>query len=306
MEDSRAAVVVDGLVKRYGGTVVVKDVSFEVRRGDVFALLGPNGAGKTTTLEILEGYRAPTSGRVSVFGLSPQRDAAALKQRVGVMIQENGLYLSITPREALTLWSHFYRNGRTPAELLDLVGLQKAAQTQYRRLSGGQKRRLALALALVGRPELLFLDEPTAGLDPEARRATWDLIRSLREEGVTVFLATHYLEEAQQLADRVAIIRKGGIAAYGDLRTLLGGDESVRVRTNARLPLAFYTSVPGVERGRQGPDGATFLETTCPREVIAELTARLRDAGVTPLEIAVGDRSLEDLFFDLTEIEQTA
>ncbi len=305
MGDPGTAVSVDGLVKRYGSAVAVNGISFEVRRGEVFALLGPNGAGKTTTIEILEGYRSPTSGRVSVLGLDPGKDGTGLKQRVGVMLQENGLYLTITPKEALRLWSRFYTRPRDPDELLVLVGLHDAADTRYRRLSGGQKRRLALALALTGTPEILFLDEPTAGLDPQARRTAWDLIRSLQAEGVTILLATHYLEEAQRLADRVAIIRGGSLAAYGELDVLLQGDESVRVRTDTPVSADLFTSIPSVLQVRGEPDGVTVLGTARPRDTVAELAARLRDAGITPREIAVGHRSLEDLFFDLTSTEES-
>lgn len=306
MSDPGTAVSVDGLVKRYGSRTAVRGISFEVRRGEVFALLGPNGAGKTTTIEILEGFRSPTAGRVAVLGLDPGKAGPRLKSRIGVMLQENGLYLTITPNEALRLWSHFYPQPRDPDELLALVGLQDAATTRYRRLSGGQKRRLALALALIGNPELLFLDEPTAGLDPQARRAVWDLIRSLRGAGVTVLLATHYLEEAQRLADRAAIIREGVLAAYGDLDALLRGDESVRVRTDVPVAAELFGSIPTVQTVRQEDDRITVLGTSCPREAVAGAAARLRDAGITPREITVGNRSLEDLFFDLTSPEESA
>jgi ABC-2 type transport system ATP-binding protein len=306
MGEPDAAVVVDGLVKRYGGTQAVNGLSFTVGYGEVFALLGPNGAGKTTTIEILEGFRRPTSGRVLMLGLDPIRGGRALKPLIGVMLQENGLYLTITPREALRLWSTFYPHPHRPEELLELVGLEDAAETRYRRLSGGQKRRLALALALVGHPRLVFLDEPTAGLDPQARRATWEIIRSLRDSGVTVLLATHYLDEAERLADRVAIIRDGTMAAYGSLQGLLPGDQSVRVRTDGRVPEGLFASIPAVQRVRHEADGVVVLESPCPRETVADLAARLRDAAITPREITVGRRSLEDLFFDLTEMEEKA
>jgi ABC-2 type transport system ATP-binding protein len=305
MFDPGTAVSVDGLVKRYAGRAAVNGISFDVRQGEVFALLGPNGAGKTTTMEILEGYRSPTAGRVRVLGLDPHRAGPRLKSRIGVMLQENGLYLAITPVEALRLWSRFYPRPRDPDDLLRLVGLVDAGTTRYRRLSGGQKRRLALGLALIGNPELLFLDEPTAGLDPQARRAVWDLIRSLRNAGVTILLATHYLEEAQRLADRAAIIRDGAMAAYGDLDALLQGDESVRVRTDAPVAPDLLQSIPTVRGVRQGTDGVAILDTSCPRDTVAELAARLRDAGITAREITVGNRSLEDLFFDLTSSEES-
>lgn len=306
MSESGPAVVVDGLVKRYGRTTAVDGLSFSVNRGEVFALLGTNGAGKTTTIEVLEGYRRPTSGRVSILGADPSRESASLKARIGVMLQDNGLYLTITPLEALRLWARFYPRSRHPEELLELVGLSEAANTRYRRLSGGQKRRLALALALVGYPDLVFLDEPTAGLDPEARRAAWEIVRSLRSAGTTVLLATHYLDEAERLADRVAILRNGRLAAYGELGTLLPNDESVRVRTEVAVPDSLYDSLPAVDGVRHEPDGITVLDTARPRDVVAEVAAVLRDAKITAREITVGRRSLEDLFFDLTDMGETA
>jgi ABC-2 type transport system ATP-binding protein len=306
MSVSGAAVVVDGLVKRYGAVTAVDSVSFDVQRGEVIALLGPNGAGKTTTIEILEGYREPTSGRVSVLGFNPAREGARLKPRVGVMLQESGMYLAITPREALRLWSRFYARPRDPEDLLHLVGLDDVAGTRYRRLSGGQKRRLSLALALVGSPDLVFLDEPTAGLDPQARRAAWDIVRALKDAGVTVILATHYLDEAERLADRVAIMRDGRLAANGELRSLLPKDESVRVRTEEQVPNEYFAAIPTVRRVRRDRDDAAILETACPRETVADLAARLRDASVTAREISVGRSSLEDLFFDLTDADGPA
>jgi ABC-2 type transport system ATP-binding protein len=304
VSDPAPAVQVDGLVKRYGGVTAVDDLSFSVRRGEVFALLGPNGAGKTTTIEVLEGYRRPTAGHVSVLGFDPVRQGRLLKPHIGVMLQEAGLYLTITPREAVALWSRFYPQSRRPDELLSLVGLQDSAGVRFRRLSGGQKRRLALALALVGCPDLVFLDEPTAGLDPEARRGTWDMIRALRAEGTTVLLATHYLDEAERLADRVGIMRGGTMAACGELKQLLPADRSVRVRTEAGVPGSLFDSLPSVRRVRHQHDGLTILETDHPRDVVVEVATRLRDAEVTPREISIGRRSLEDLFFDLTGTEE--
>jgi ABC-2 type transport system ATP-binding protein len=281
--------------------MAVAGVSFSVRRGEVFALLGPNGAGKTTTVEILEGYRKPTAGRVSVLGHDPVRDGASLKPRIGVMLQGEGLYLTITPREALRLWARFYPRSRDADDLLSLVGLQDAAGMRYRRLSGGQKKRLALALALVGNPDMVFLDEPTAGLDPQARRATWDIVRSLQEGGATVILATHYLEEAERLADRVGILRAGTLAAYGRLSDLLPAEQSVRVTAAETVPLDLYRSVPSATGVVQDSNGTAILGTSDPGATVAEVAARLRDAGIIPREIVVGRRSLEDLFFDLTQ-----
>src|SRR3954447_5094743 len=207
------AITVERLVRRYGDRNVVDGLSFEVRRGEVFALLGPNGAGKTTTVEILEGYRQPSDGQVRVLGLDPVQDAQRLKPRIGVMLQDGGVANAVRPLEALELFASFFANPADPRALLKLVGLEDAARTRYRALSGGQKQRLSLAMALVGRPELVFLDEPTAGMDPQARRATWEIVRSLKRDGVTVLLTTHFMEEAEQLADRVAIVDGGKLGA---------------------------------------------------------------------------------------------
>jgi ABC-2 type transport system ATP-binding protein len=226
------AIQVYELRKAYGPRQAVKGISFTMEPGEIFALLGPNGAGKTTTIEILEGYRRPDGGKVSVLNLDPIGDGPRLKARIGVMLQEPGLYPTITPREALELFAHFYPRARRPGELLDLVGLAEAAGTRYRQLSGGQKKRLALALALVGYPELVFLDEPTAGLDPQARRITGELIQGLKGDGISVLLTTHYLEEAERLADRVAIIHEGEIALLGKPEELIRGNKpAVRLKT---------------------------------------------------------------------------
>ena len=212
---SELAVVADGLEKRYGATRAVDGVRFEVARGEIFALVGPNGAGKTTTVEMLEGYRRADGGTVRVLGLDPVDDGAALRPRIGVMLQEGGLYPGLRPLEVLRLFAAFYENPEQPEALLERVGLLDQRRTIVRRLSGGQKQRLSLACALVGRPELVFLDEPTAGMDPQARATTWELVRDLRARGTTIMLTTHLLDEAEQLCDRVAIIVAGKVAALG-------------------------------------------------------------------------------------------
>src|SRR5436190_7301943 len=215
-----AAITVRGLRKRYGDVEAVRGIDFSVRRGEVFGLLGPNGAGKTTTVEILEGYRDRTEGEVEVLGHDPQRRARDLRERVGIVLQTTGMYRHITVREALDHWAGFYPCPRDVPEVVELAGLAAKAGERVSRLSGGQLRRLDFALALVGDPELIFLDEPTTGFDPEARRHAWDTIRSLRELGKTVLLTTHYLDEAQALADRVAIIKDGSILTEGAPREL--------------------------------------------------------------------------------------
>jgi ABC-2 type transport system ATP-binding protein len=292
---------VEDLVKTYGGRRAVDGVSFAVARGETFALLGPNGAGKTTTMEILEGYRAADAGVVRVLGLDPQRDGARLRPRLGVMLQEGGLYRAITPREALRLFASYYAAPADPDALLALVGLADATRVRYRRLSGGQKQRLALALALVGRPELLFLDEPTAGMDPQARVATWELIRQLKASGVTVLLTTHYLEEAERLADRVAIIDHGRLVALGSPTALTRGDATrVQFRAVPGLDLGALRGLPSATDAVEPQPGVYALETCAAADLLVELTTWLRERGVLPTEVRVGEASLEDVFLRLT------
>src|SRR5215213_6122125 len=218
--EARQAVEVEGLSKRYGDRVVLRDVSFVVDRGEVFGLLGPNGAGKTTTLEILEGFRPPTAGRVRVLGFDPAAHDVELRERTGIVLQECGFPLHLRVGELLDAWRSFYRSPWPLDELLDVVELAPERDRVVRRLSGGQRRRLDFALALAGNPDLIFLDEPTTGFDPEARRRCWDAIGNLRFLGKTIVLTTHYLDEAERLADRVAILCDGGIRACGTLAEL--------------------------------------------------------------------------------------
>ena len=218
-----AAIEVSGLRKAYDGRDAVRGIDFSVRRGEVFGLLGPNGAGKTTTVEILEGYRTRSAGTVSVLGHDPGERPAALRERVGIVLQSCGTYPHLSVHETVAHWASLYRAPRDVDEVIALAGLGEAAEQRARTLSGGQQRRLDLALALVGDPELVFLDEPTVGFDPAARRAAWDTVRSLRDLGKTVLLTTHYLDEAQALADRVAIIKDGAILAEGPPGELVSG-----------------------------------------------------------------------------------
>ncbi len=276
-------------------------MSFGVERGESFALLGPNGAGKTTTMEILEGYRAADAGSVRVLGLDPRHQGHALRPRIGVMLQETGLYRAITPSEALELFASYYADPADPDALLELVGLADAARTRFRRLSGGQKQRLALALALVGQPELLFLDEPTAGMDPQARAGTWDLVRQLKASGVTVLLTTHYLEEAERLADRVAIIDHGHLVALGTPAALTRGDATrVQLRAAPALDVGALAALPGVLDAQETEPGVYLIETHTAGDVLVELATWLRDLGVLPSELRVGQESLEDVFLRLT------
>jgi len=304
MAEIAPAIVVEGLVKSYGARRAVDSLSFQVCPGEIFALLGPNGAGKTTTVEILEGYRKADAGRVRVLGMDPRADGKQLHLRIGVMLQEAGLYPAITPREALDLFARFYPRPRDRNDLLDLVGLTDSGASHYRRLSGGQKQRLALALALVGRPELVFLDEPTAGLDPQARRATWDIVSALRNERVTVVLTTHYLEEAERLADRVAIVDHGRLVALDTPAALVRSDSSiVRLRTAGVVSLEGLASLPSARNVREDGNGAYTFETDDASELLAEITSWLRDRGVLATELRVGRESLEDVFLHLTGME---
>ncbi|MFI5009456.1 MAG: ABC transporter ATP-binding protein, partial [Solirubrobacterales bacterium] len=222
------AIEVHDLRKRYGDFEAVRGIDIDVQRGEVFGLLGPNGAGKTTTVEILEGYRERSDGKVSVLGHDPAIRSRELSQRIGIVLQSGGIYSHITPREALRHWASFYPAPRDVDEVLGLVGLREKADERSRKLSGGQLRRLDFALALIGDPELIFLDEPTTGFDPEARRTAWETIRSLRALGKTILLTTHYLDEAQALADRVAILKDGRVLAIGPPRELGVGGGSER------------------------------------------------------------------------------
>jgi ABC-2 type transport system ATP-binding protein len=282
VSETASAIEVCALRKRYGEYEAVRGIDITVRRGEVFGLLGPNGAGKTTTVEILEGYRARTSGEVSVLGYDPADRAIELRRRIGIVLQSGGIYGHITPREALRHWASFYPHPRSVEEVLGLAGLQAQAETRSRRLSGGQLRRLDFALALVGDPELIFLDEPTTGFDPEARRAAWDTIRSLRELGKTILLTTHYLDEAQALADRVAIIKEGRILAIGPPRELGVGAAHYRV---------VYRNAGGELVERQTDDATTLLH---------ELTAEALARGERLEELSVGRPTLEDVYLELT------
>ena len=251
------AVEIHDLVKRYGRTAAVDGLSLQADRGAVTAVLGPNGAGKTTTVEICEGYRRPDAGTVSVLGLDPVTDARKLRPRVGVMLQSGGMPPAVHPGEYLRVMARFHARPLDPAELLDRLGLASQAQTQVKRLSGGQQQRLSLAAAVIGRPELVFLDEPTAGLDPQARHATWDIVRGLRESGASVILTTHHMDEAERLADRVAIVNHGRLVAEGTPEQLTGTAGQLRFRAEPGLDTdgLLAALAPGAA-AKESPAGA--------------------------------------------------
>jgi ABC-2 type transport system ATP-binding protein len=282
VSDTGAAIEVTGLRKRYGDYEALRGVDISVGRGEVFGLLGPNGAGKTTTVEILEGYRERSGGEVSVLGADPALRSLALRRRIGIVLQSAGCYPHLTPRETLRHWAAMYPHPRDVEEVLSLAGLGERADARTRTLSGGQLRRLDFALALVGDPELIFLDEPTTGFDPEARRAAWQTIRSLRELGKTIVLTTHYLDEAQTLADRVAIIKDGRILAIGPPGELGTGASRYRV--------AFRD------------DAGTLIEhdTDDPTALLAELTSAALARGERLNDLSVARPTLEDVYLELT------
>jgi ABC-2 type transport system ATP-binding protein len=280
------------------------ELSFEVGAGEVYALLGANGAGKTTAIEILEGYRTPDRGVATVLGFDPGREAERLKPRMGVMLQGGGLYPAITPIEALELFSHFYEHPRSVSDLLALVGLSEVATIRYRQLSGGQKQRLALALALLPNPEVVFLDEPSAGLDPRARRDAWHVISNLSSEGCTVMLTTHNLEEAERLADTVGILQDGRLIAHGSPDQLMRQDrKTVRLRTSAPANLQLLASLASAERVTAAEGDIYLIDTSDAPRLLTDLTQRLQEESVPIVELRVGYGSLEEAFLDITEGE---
>jgi ABC-2 type transport system ATP-binding protein len=276
------AIEVRGLRKAYEEHEAVRGIDFEVRRGEVFGLLGPNGAGKTTTVEILEGYRSRSAGKVAVLGHDPADRDPDLRARVGIVLQSSGIYRYLTVRESVAHWAGFYPRPRDVEETIAIVGLEEAAEQRANKLSGGQQRRLDLALALVGDPELVFLDEPTTGFDPAARRAAWDTVRSLKELDKTVLLTTHYLDEAQALADRVAIIKDGLILAEGPPSSLGAG---------AERSFVSWRSADGREHSRETDDPTTLLH---------ELTGDALARGERLEGLSVTRPSLEEIYLELT------
>jgi ABC-2 type transport system ATP-binding protein len=304
------AITVSGLEKHYRAVRAVDGVSFDVHRGEVFGLLGPNGAGKTTTVEILEGYRIPDAGVVRVLGLDPTRDADRLRTRVGVMLQDGGLYPGLKAREVLRLFAAYYQHPDDPETLLEAVGLRDASARMVRRLSGGQRQRLSLACALIGRPELVFLDEPTAGMDPQARATTWELVRAIVERGTTVVLTTHLLDEAERLCDRVAIIASGKLAALGTPTELTTNALRPEVRCTTTSPIDVVKLADALDLATDAVveerPGAYRVQAVGTPSLIAELAAFLRDQHITLGSLEAGRRSLEAVFLQITAESETA
>ena len=276
------AVSVEGLHKSYGAYEAIRGVDFEIQTGEVFGLLGPNGAGKTTTVEILEGYRTRDSGSVTVLGEDPQRAGLDWRQQIGVVLQSSAMYPNLTVAESLELFAGYYERPRNAGEVIELVGLAEKRDARVRTLSGGQMRRLDLGLGLIGDPEVLFLDEPTTGFDPAARRQAWDVIRSLRTLGKTILLTTHYLDEAEQLSDRVAVLREGTIVAIGRPAELSGSAPATEIRYR-----------------RDGED--VLVSTHEPTRVLNELTAQALAEGRELEGLTVRRPTLEEIYLALTE-----
>ena len=296
-------ITVNNLRKYYDDVKAVDGISFEVHAGEIFGFLGPNGAGKTTAIEIIEGYRKPDNGSVTVLGLAPRKDGHELKERIGIMLQETALYPDLRVGELLRLFAGYYRNPVNPDALLKMIGLQEKRRAFVRELSGGQRQRLAFILTIINNPELLFLDEPTAGLDPQSRRAAWEWIRLAREKGKTVFLTTHYIEEAEALCDRVAIIDYGKIIALDTPKRLIAGlgvKHRIEFMTDGTLDSARLAEIPGVEEAIEAGEGACVLYVKEPQPVLGELMALAERKGLALRDLRVKGATLEDVFIKLT------
>ncbi len=299
------AIDVRGLRKSYPDVEAVRGIDLQVRTGEVFALLGPNGAGKTTTVEILEGHRDRTAGEVSILGHDPGRRERAFKQRIGIVLQTAGVEPYLTVEEAIDLYRGYYPTPRPLDELVQVVGLEEKRASLVRKLSGGQQRRLDVAIGLAGDPDLLFLDEPTTGFDPSARRNAWNMIKSLQSLGKTVFLTTHYLDEAQYLADRVAIIVAGRIVAEGAPADLVRGDETTAI--TFRLPPGDRELPEAVRDDIRVEEGQVTIETPQPTQALYHLTAWAKEQAIELEGLTVTRTSLEDVYLKLTkEAEATA
>jgi ABC-2 type transport system ATP-binding protein len=306
------AVVVDGLVMRYGDKVAVDGLSLTVERESITAVLGPNGAGKTTTLETCEGYRTPQAGTVRVLGLDPQRDRRRLLPRIGVMLQSGGAWSGVRAVEMLRHVASLHATPLSVPMLVERLGLGECGRTPYRRLSGGQQQRLALAMAVVGRPELVFVDEPTAGMDPQVRRTTWDLLEELRADGVTIVLTTHYMDEAERLADQIHVIDHGRLIASGSPfeLTRARGESTIRLVVTEPFPPHAPASLQATlgDPTEVKPVNEHSLLITGPADAstLAKVSAWCEENGVLPESMSLGQRTLEDVFLQLTGRELRA
>ncbi|MFG1619255.1 ABC transporter ATP-binding protein [Nonomuraea wenchangensis] len=296
--ESPAVEILD-LVKRYGAGVALDGLALRAERGAVTAVLGPNGAGKTTTVEICEGFRTADAGTVRVLGLTPERPE--LRARVGVMLQSGGVPPAVRCGEWLRLVARFHARPLDPGALLGRLGLAGHARTPFRRMSGGQQQRLSLAAAVIGRPELVFLDEPTAGLDPQARHACWELVGELRSAGVSVVLTTHHMDEAERLADHVVIMDKGRVVAEGTPASLTGAERQLRFRARPGLTLEeLLNALPSGSAAKESPAGHYIIEGRVGPELLATVTAWCAAEGVTADDLRIERRTLEDVFLELT------
>jgi ABC-2 type transport system ATP-binding protein len=302
-ESDEPVIEVSGLRMRYGSFEAVRGLDLRVTRGEVFAFLGPNGAGKTTTVEILEGFRRRTGGDVVVLGEDPGQAGASWRARIGVVLQESAPERELTVSECLQLYAGYYPAPRDVGETLELVGLADRAGATASRLSGGQRRRLDVALALIGDPELLFLDEPTTGFDPSARRAAWEMVSGLRSLGVSVFLTTHYMDEAEQLADRVAVVSEGRIVAEGTPGTLAGRDRAaVEIRFSLPAGVTMEALPEPVRAAAEEHDGRrVMLQARSPVAVLGPLVRWAEDGGFDLADLEVRRPSLEDVYLALTD-----
>jgi ABC-2 type transport system ATP-binding protein len=296
------AVRCNGLVKKYDDVTAVDGLDLEVRTGECFGLLGPNGAGKTTTVEILEGLLEPTAGDVEVLGMRWNADQAALRQRLGISLQETHLPDKLTVREVVTLFRSFFDRGRPVDEVLDLVSLSDKGKSWTEKLSGGQKQRLAVACALVSDPELLFLDEPTTGLDPQSRRQLWDVVLGYKKRGRTVLLTTHYMDEAQRLCDRVAVVDRGKVIALGtpaELIASLGGQQVIAAQLDGALADGELSALPGVHRVTRA-GGVVSLAVEKLHQTLPALVALAQARGAALTQLSTHQATLEDVFVNLT------
>ena len=306
-----SVITVEDLRKYYGdpsagsgrGVKAVDGISFEVQQGEIFGFLGPNGAGKTTTIEIIEGYKTPDSGSVTTLGLDPRKDGYDLKERIGIMLQETVLYPDLRVGEILRLFASYYRRPTDPDALLEMIGLEEKQRAFVHELSGGQKQRLAFILTLINDPELLFLDEPTAGLDPQSRRAIWEWIRLARKKGKTVFLTTHYIEEAEDLCDQVAIIDRGKIIALDTPRRLMADlavEQRIEFVTDGAVDSVRLEGISGVDKALEASKGEFVLYVQETQSVLGELMALAERDGLALRDLRVEGATLEDVFIKLT------